>query len=388
MSPIPLLNLFGDSGEKKSGLPAPRYGDVVIEDTDLYTFEENGAPVMAVSGVVRNAGKETVELPPVTLRALDAWAFALAGQTSLLPFETLGPGEAKPFEVRFLNPPAYTAEVYVHFAPPFNFRAPRDCDFFDPATFDPDKPLGDISQPEDSLTAPKLTIGGIRSFIADSGPHAGATTTDYTAAELNVLTQFYRRESAEVWRCHSREERGAERRCASADQKLGWRDMFMMADALDEAWGALRAADQAKAAVSAGGAPETVDKAEAARTAAMVRVREMGDAALARAGGSADGVTVENSTSAIGYDGKTVYVDVAGRLHNMGTSPAQITALMIAAVDRFGLPLLSLAIPFEQTLAPGANANFSQHVPISRPPPRQLDWSVRIGAMERPDGTG
>ena len=384
MVPIPLLNLLGVSAEKKDNLPPPRYLGAVIEETSLFTFKEYGKPVMAVSGVVRNTGKVRLELPPLTLRSLDDWGFVLAGQSSLLPFETLEPGEAKTFELRFLNPPDYTAEVYVHFAPPFIYRAPRDCDFFDPATFNPEKPLGDVSQPVDSLTAPKLDIGSIRRFIADSGPHAGATSPDYTAAELNVLTQHYRRESAQVWRCgHPADAGGRPLRCSGVDQRLGWRDMFAMAEAIDEAWGALRAAEEARANLASGGGQPEAEAAEAARVASVARFRALGEAALARAGGSIPGVTVELSSSAIGYDGKALYVDVVGRMHNTGTAPAQIDALMIAAVDRFGLPLLSLATPDPVALAPGADLAFSQHIAINRAPPRQLDWSVRVGAMGR-----
>ncbi|MEP7211073.1 MAG: FxLYD domain-containing protein [Alphaproteobacteria bacterium] len=384
MTPIPLLSLLGVSPAKKNDLPPQRYQGVVIEDTDLYTFKENGKPVMAVSGVLRNTGKTRVELPPLTLRALDDWGFVLAGQSSLVPFEALEPGEAKAFELRFLNPPEYTGEVYVHFAPPFMYRAPRDCDFFDPATFDPDKPLGDVTQPVDSLTAPKLSIGGIRRFIADSGPHAGATTADYTAAELNVLTQHYRGASAEAWRCHHPTDSGGRaERCSNASQRLGWRDMFAMAEAIDEAQGALRAAEEAKAALTSGGSQTEADAAERVSTAAIARFRAMGDAALARAGGSIPGVALELSGSTLGYDGKVLYVDVAGTMRNTGSAPAKVDALMIAAVDRFGLPLLSLTAPYDTTLAAGTDVAFSQHIPINSPPPRLLDWSVRVGAMGR-----
>ena len=388
MSPIPLLNLIGVTAQKKDDLPPPRYQGVVIEDTDLYTFKENGKPVTAVSGVLRNTGKTRIELPPLTLRSLDDWGFVLAGQSALLAFETLEPGEAKPFDVRFLNPPEYTSEVYVHFAPPFMYRAPRDCDFFDPATFDPEKPLGDVTQPVDSLTAPKLTIGGIRRFIADSGPHAGATTPDYTAAELNVLTQHYRGESAQAWRCHHPTEAGGRAgRCLNADQRLGWRDMFALAEAIDEAQGALRAAEETKAALASGGSPSAADAAEAARSKALARFRTMGDAALARVGGSIPGVTIDLGASALGYDGKALYVDVSGAIRNTGATPAKVDALMIAAVDRFGMPLLSMAAPYDMVLAPGAGAAFSQHILINRAPPRQLDWSVRVGAMGRQPGS-
>jgi len=142
MLPVPILNLIVGPAEKKQDLPKPVYRSVVLDNTDLFTFKENGKEVTAVSGVARNTGTERIELPPLTLRAIDEWGFSIAGQSSLFPFEALEPGEAKAWEVRLLNPPEYTREVYVHFAPPFMYRSPRDCDFFDPATFDASAPLG------------------------------------------------------------------------------------------------------------------------------------------------------------------------------------------------------------------------------------------------------
>jgi hypothetical protein len=127
------FNMFGGR-TKKEDLPKPAFEGLVIEDPDLYTFNENGRPVMAVSGTVRNTTDKKIELPPLTLAAIDQWEFILAGQTSLLPYETLEPGEAKSFELRFHNPPDTTYEVYVHFAPPFEYRMRRECDLSDLAS--------------------------------------------------------------------------------------------------------------------------------------------------------------------------------------------------------------------------------------------------------------
>src|SRR5690349_16034189 len=102
-----LFNMFGGRS-KKADLPKPELDGLVLEDVDLYTFNENGQAVMAVSGMVRNTTDKRVEPPPVSLTAIDQWEFILAGQTSLLPFESLGPGESKPFELRLHNPPDTT----------------------------------------------------------------------------------------------------------------------------------------------------------------------------------------------------------------------------------------------------------------------------------------
>lgn len=379
MSPIPLLNLFGATSEKKSDLPPPRRRALVIEETSLVTTHENGKLAITVLGTVRNTGEREAELPAITLRALDDWGFSLAGQTSLLPFTRLKPGEARTFQLRFVNPPENIGEVYVHFAPPFIFRAPRDCDFFDPAKFDPDKPLGDTTQARDSLTAPKLSIGGIRRFIADSGPHVGATTPTYTLAELNDMTLHYESEATEAWRCRRNSEEG---RCVDAEHRLQWRDMLSMAETIDAAWLASRDLEAAKAALAAGsGSQAALDAAEAKRAAEVAQFRAMGDAALARAGASLPGVVVEQPSSTLGYDGKTLYLDVAGTIRNTGAAPVRIGALMLAAVDRFGLPLWTSAAPYDATLEPGASTTFNQHVLLERAPPRQFDWSIKAGAM-------
>ena len=52
--PVPLLNMLIDPGEKKDGMPTPLYQGVRLDDTDLFTFKENGREVIAVSGVARN----------------------------------------------------------------------------------------------------------------------------------------------------------------------------------------------------------------------------------------------------------------------------------------------------------------------------------------------
>jgi hypothetical protein len=393
MNPIPLFNMIGSTGEKKSDLPAPRYRSVVIEDTDLFTFKENGAPVMAVSGRVRNTGPTEVDIPPITLRAIDDWDFALAGQSSLLPFQTLAPGEARDFEVRFLNPPEYTGEVYVHFAPPFLYRGSRDCDFFDPSRYDPSQPLETLPPLDDASKGPGLSIGSIRRYIADAGPRAGATTPDYTASELSLLTRYYRRESERAWRCRpggNVSERSGGRpgglNCASAEQRLGWRDMFEMAEALDETWSAMRALEEAKAAEAAGrGSPALLTAAQSAHARAIALVHAIGDAALARSGESLADIVIDLGGATLGYDGKTVYLDVAGRVRNTGQTAHAVQALMIAAVDRFGLPLTSAATPFERMLEPAGSIDFRERVPLNRPPPRQFDWQVVVGAMSAAD---
>jgi hypothetical protein len=381
--PVPLLGMLVDGSQKKSDLPEPTYQGVVIEYPDLFTFKENGKPVMAVSGTIRNTGTARVELPPLTLEALDEWEFVVAGQSSLLPFEAIEPGEARQFEMRFLNPPEYTAEIYVHFAPPFAYRNRRDCDFFDPSTFNADVKADALVQQGQTVAPP---------------PAPDDATRPYSAAELNYLTQYYRRESATAWRCREAEKK----RCLWTTHALRWRDMFAMSEAIDEAWIALRAADETRQRLAKGAATQAeVTAAEAARDKAQAAVREMGDKALARAGGSAPDVKVELTGSTVGRDERGTFVGFSGVARNTGTQPRTVDALMVAFVDRLELPLSSVAVDYPVTLQPGESATFTQRIPtrmngglnsidielgdgaaiVARAPPKEIGWSVRVGAM-------
>ena len=397
LMPLPILSAFIKTTEKKSELPPPRAGEVVLENVDLFTFKENGRPAMAVSGEVRNLGKAEVEMPPLTLQAIDQWGFVLAGQTSLLPIVALGPGEAQTFEVRFFNPPETTVEVYAHFAPPFAFRSRRDCDFFDPATFKATSTFDRESTALAETRMDRLKDGSLRTYRLAS---ADGDKSEYRPGELNLLTQYYRRESSRAWRCRDAREPG----CAGAAQRLYWRDMFAMSEAIDEAWIAMSAADETRArlAQAKAGVAEA-QAADAAQAVALQRFRDMGEAALARAGGSAPDVAVKLTASTFSRDKKGTYLEIAGRVTNTGGAPRTVTALMLALVDRLELPLSSLAIPVEMLLAPGEGADFSRKLPVmqarrsdqalkemeptetvmGRVPPDEIPWEVRVGAMGR-----
>ena len=382
MMPVPVLNWFVRPFDKKKDMPAPKWQSLVIEHTDAFTFRENGKPVTAVSGYVRNTGSATIEVPPLTLRALDQWEYAIAGQTSLLPFESLKPGEEKRFEVRFLNPPAYLAEVYVHFAPPFTYRGPRDCDFFDPATFDEGR----------EIEAKKQTAR-FSDFFADPIPVSATHGGDYTAGELNELALFFRREAEAAWRCQNM----AQDDCITGPgaQRLYWRDMFVLSESIDEAWIAFRAAEETRKRVGDGKASEADGaKADQARDEAIAKFRAMAEAAVARAGGSAAGVEVKVATSTYGRDQDGLFIDIMGTVRNTGAEVRQVDNLMVAFVDRRELPLSSIAMAVNMHLAPGESREFSQRLQAgaagrrrnyapARIPPRDIPWEVRIGAMAR-----
>jgi hypothetical protein len=386
------FDLMGGMVSKKD-LPKPASDSLALENVDLFTFTENGQEVMAVSGVVRNTGANAADVPPLTLQALDRWEYILAGQSSLLPFETLAPGAFETFEVRFLNPPDTTYEVYAHFAPPFEYRARRDCANFDPA-----------AAKVPPRTEPRIA--------------AVSTAPTHTAAELNELTRRYRSEAEYAWACRrgaattydgngglrfgvdgSGERREAfslslgkpdmSRYCAPATQRVRWREMFEMAQAADEAWGAARGVEEMKLKLETGQAAQSeAEAATLAHATAYASLRLLGDRALARVGGSASGVLVENPMSSFGnYKGR--YVLVSGRLHNTSDAPQTVDQLMVAIVDRLDMPLLSISIENPVTLAPGQFVGFSHRIPLMSEPTRRMDqeelpkWQVRIGAMAK-----
>lgn len=377
MFPIPVLNMFVSPAEKKDGMPKPESGSLVIEHTDLFTFKENGKPQMAVTGYVRNRGAVALEVPPLTMRAIDQWDFAIAGQTSLAPFTRLGPGEEQRFELRFLNPPAYTEEVYVHFAPPFVYRNPRDCDFFDPAKFDEAASLKTVNEERER-----------QRFFADPIPVAASTAAGpYTAGELNELALHFRRESEAAFRCQNL----AQGACTSGPgaQRMHWRDMFVLSEAVDQAWIAMGAAEGAVR----GGVRDAV--ADEARDRAVARFRQLAQAALVRAGVSAQGIEVA-ATSVYGRDADGLYVQLSGTVRNASAESRQIDNLMVAFVDRLELPLSSIAIEAGFALAPGETREFTQRLEAgaagrrrtyapARIPPRDIPWEVRVGAMSKAD---
>jgi multidrug efflux pump subunit AcrA (membrane-fusion protein) len=177
-----------------------------------------------------------------------------------------------------------------------------------------------------------------------------------------------------------------------------------MSEAIDEAWITMSAADETRARLAQDKASVAeAAAADAAKTAALQRFRDMGEAALARAGASAPDVAVRLNGSTFSRDKKGAYLEIAGRVTNTGDTPRTVTALMLALVDRLDLPLSSLAIPVEILLAPGEGADFSRKLPVmqarrsdqalkemeptetvmGRVPPDEIPWEVRVGAMGR-----
>jgi len=406
-----LFSMFGGRS-KKGDLPKPASDGVVLENVDLYTFNESGRSVMAVSGSVRNTTDKRVEPAPITLAAIDEWEFILAGQTSLLPFEYLEAGEAKAFEVRFTNPPDTTYEVYAHFAPPFEYRLRRECDPADPAS-------------NKAAPAP-LSAANVTTVISPT----------HMAAELSLLTGIYRTEAESAWNLRAcgipgedpandpNKPRdafnfapggGGERRsfsvsinlgkfnreglCTAWSRRLPWRESFALGVATDEAWGAMLAAEEMKRLQASGLATQLeVDNADNDFRRAYVTFRALGAKTLARAGASVEDVEVAITSSTFGYDQMSkafdgvdisqvgFYVDIAGSVRNTAAVPRHIDALMLALVDRLEQPLLTFRLDDEFALGAGESRPFAHRVYFSDPVRRKdakdsPPWQVRVGAV-------
>jgi len=234
-------------------------------------------------------------------------------------------------------------------------------------------------------------------------PQTGTGAPAYSASELNLLTLFYRRESEIAWRCQN----GGAAGCATgaSAQRLHWRDMYVMAEAIDEAWVAVHAAEESRRRLAEGKGSQTeADEADLARRRATARFTRLGERALARAGGSAKDVEMAVTTSTYGRDENGLYVEIAGTIRNTSNAERRVDSLMVAFVDRLELPLSSVAVDASVVLGPGETKQFSQRLQAStgrerggqmtigerrrdvapaRIPPRNVPWEVRVGTMTR-----
>jgi hypothetical protein len=396
LSPLPIVDIFFSPIVRKRDLPQPSYRGVNLENITSVSVFENGREVTVVSGAARNTGKNRMEMPPLTLEALDRWDFVLSGQSSLLPFQYLEPGEARSFDIRLLNAPRNTSEVYVHFAPPFRYRWPRDCAFFDSARSTSDGLLGELPASQ-SRSVWEIIDDQLDAYTLAKAPEPaeGAAANTYSATELNSLTRYFRREAAWAWDC--RESKKPD--CAGADQRLQWRDMFAIAEAADEAWDAVQAFKAIEKAQSGKTlASPAVADADKVRRHAIRALSGLGEAALRRAGSSVPGVVVEVTASRMKLDAAGLYLEVAGRMNNGASEARRVDALLIALVDRFGLPLSSVTVDAKTLLPAGGGQEFLQRIPvrrggsqpalstktagvIGRAPPEDIPWQIRVGAM-------
>jgi predicted Zn finger-like uncharacterized protein len=77
---------------------------------------KNGHAAVLVSGVVRNVETRPHDPIPLRIALLDKTGKALARQVVALPSGRLQPGQAKPFDAVFLDPPSNSANVQIEFA--------------------------------------------------------------------------------------------------------------------------------------------------------------------------------------------------------------------------------------------------------------------------------
>ena len=195
--------------------------------------------------------------------------------------------------------------------------------------------------------------------------------------------------------------RDASLMCAAWTRRLPWRESFALAEATDEAWGAMLAVGEMQRQRTAGNATQAdVEAADAAWRRAYADFRTLGARTLARAGGSTPGVSVEIASSKFGYDQMSkvfdgadisqvgFYVDVSGVLRNTTAEPRKVGALMLALVDRLEHPMLTFRLDEEVDLRAGEAREFKQRVYFTDPM-RRWDskdapaWQVRIGAVAR-----
>lgn len=90
---------------------------LAIERVVSTRFEEDGARVLEVEGVVANVAGETRQVPPLSLALWDETETALYSWTIDPPRGDLAPGESAPFRARLVAPPAEARQVLVRFAP-------------------------------------------------------------------------------------------------------------------------------------------------------------------------------------------------------------------------------------------------------------------------------
>ena len=149
MMPVPLLNLLISGGREETGACRRRsswYGRAGGHRPLHLPGERQGGDRGLGRGanIEDRSGSRVAATDPAGDRPV---GFFHRGAVLAAAVRGAGPGrgESRSRSVSSTRR-QYTAEVYVHFAPPFMYRSPRDCDFFDPATFDPTAKLAEHRQ--------------------------------------------------------------------------------------------------------------------------------------------------------------------------------------------------------------------------------------------------
>lgn len=308
-----------------------------IEDVLTRRVLENGRSVLMVTGTVRNTTEAEVELPPMTVQAVDGRNFVLASQTSQLEAVTIGPSATIPFAFRFKNPPQYTVSVTPHFAPPFGVRNFRGCDFFDPLTFDPGK---ERVRRERAAVTPVAV------------PSVGVGAPAYTAKELAAMVRRARFDAENAF-----SNAANARSCAPMPP---WRALMVMADGMEEAWIATNAAEEVRRDAARGVfLPNEVEDAELARQAAVRAFMAARPAPRVPTPSDHQGLSVGRLT--LSGDGETV---VRGTVTNAGKERADMPPLLLTLVDKHGFVLTETVNRRGGRIRPGRGEDFSIEVAV------------------------
>ena len=419
--PIPILDNVFNLITRKSDLPGPRSGPLMINDLGLLKTLENGREVLIIAGTVRNNGDQEEDVPPITMIALDEWDFVLSGQSALIPVATLAPNEEASFRLRFLNPPETAYEIAAHFAPPFRYYGDnRSCDYIDPSLSDrltglesavSDEPVRDLvagvlAPYEAEFRAAART--SLNERVADlTDPYrlatfAGSADVPYSVGELNAMTRHFRGQAAREWRCRKSEAPD----CIGSSRRLGWRDSFAMAETANEAWMAMVARSAVEQTDSGPLSSHTkLEDARRAEERALTALRQIGEASLTRAGRSQEGIRLNNVKSALTQERGGLFLEIEGEVSNERTAPSKVQDMLVALVDRYGVPLASVLVPVNLDLATAETRSFTLRTPATRAtgpipqkqsedpglpylgrlPPEMLPWEVRIAIPDPAD---
>jgi hypothetical protein len=301
----------------RPGALPPSRGPLRIENLTYEVQIDNEQRYLIASGAIRNSSRSEVEVPTVNLHMLDLRGFLVSSQSVLLDVEMLAGGETAAFQVRLRNPALYTDQVRITVGPPLIRRTHRDCQYFEPAVFDP-------RRPSDQLIAP--TSGTARLAPV---PAVGAGAPYYTAtelAEIEALLRMSIREDA-INLGSSAAARSAELAggCKLGDIGMDWRSLMRRADLAGEAWFATRTAEEARREDAD---PALAVAAELRRQAAVHAFMDSAPQARSRT----DGLLV--SAAFVAERNGRLRIDV--NYENNGQAPTFAGPVMLGLIDRFG----------------------------------------------------
>ena len=307
---------------RPGGLPTSR-GPLRVAATRREILTDGGQRYLLASGTIHNPTRRDVEVPVVNVHMLDARGFVIASQSVLTDVVKVTAGGTESFELRLRNPALYTSEVRMTLGPPLIRRTHRDCEFFEPAVFNP-------------RVATDRLVGGASDLTALApAPKVGEGAPYYSASELADIEAILRLSvGADALDPGSEAAVRAAKReagCTLGDIGMDWRTLMRRADLAGEAWFATRAAEESRRELAEGVADQAmVDERELARQAAVLAFIE---AAPAFRSGN------ENIRLSAGMDPSALNgrlaIDVG--YENLGKAKVWAGPVMLTLLDRFGV---------------------------------------------------